>query len=212
MRIKLYLAFLIFLTIFCLNLIIYTKKLEKLNEVYLDADANKKINKRFHRFKDNSTTFKAKCNCHNFSINFQLNENTNKYKISKQFYNSSNISLYEISKEVLDSSLLTCDKFNSLKRGPFQKIISYSLYGKSTKFYENIREIIDSATKYFPDWSIRIYHDGSIHKQTICQFECYENKRNQLIVDFCNIEELNIDLNGMYWRLFPLGIYFKIRF
>ena len=57
---------------------------------------------------------------------------------------------------------------------------------------------------------LQIHFFSSIHKQTKCQFECHVNANELSVVDFCNVEEMNINLNGMYWRLMPLGkfIYF----
>ena len=194
MKRKFWLLFILFLLFFCLNLIIYSNKLDKIEET---KEENSKGFKKL---------FNPKCDCFNYSIGLKLNNN--KYRVSKIFNNSIENFLYEIPKDILESSLFTCDKFTSFKRGPFQKVISYSLYGKNEKFYKNIGKIIESASKYFPDWSIRIYYDSSIHKHTICQFECQENVNKLKIVDFCNVEELNISLNGMYWRLMPLGKYF----
>jgi len=199
MKRKFWLFFTLFLIIFCLNLIFYTKKLDKIQKIQIKLSKDNENIKIYHNI-----LFKPKCNCLNYSIGLKLEKN--KYKISKIYNNSTGqILLYEIAKDDLESSYLTCDKFNSLKRGPFQKIISYALYGKKQKFYKNIEKIIESASTYFPDWSIRIYYDSSIHEQTICKFECHENVKKIKKVDFCNVEDLNISLNGMYWRLMPLG-------
>jgi hypothetical protein len=201
MKRKYSLVFIIFLLIFCVNLIFYANNLDTIKK---DLKVSTRKSSLKNKIYDNQL-FIPKCDCHKYSILSKLDEQTNKYQISKIFNDSTKTELYEISKEILESSLFTCDKFHSLKRGPSQKIISYSLYGKNEKFYKNIEEIIESSSKHFPDWVIRIYYDSSIHKQTICQFECHENANKLNVVDFCNVEERNISLNGMYWRLMPLG-------
>jgi len=205
MKRKYSLIFIVFLLIFFINLIFYASNLDAIKKDQKVSTRKRPLIKVY----DNQL-FIPKCDCHKYSILSKLDEQTNKYQISKIFNDSTKIDLYEISKEILESSLFTCDKFHSLKRGPSQKIISYSLYGKNEKFYKNIEKIIESTSKYFPDWVIRIYHDSSIHKQTKCQFECHVNANKLSVVDFCNVEEMNISLNGMYWRLMPLGkfIYF----
>ncbi|CAF0972554.1 unnamed protein product [Brachionus calyciflorus] len=85
--------------------------------------------------------------------------------------------------------VFTCDLYNSLRRGPNQKVISYSLFGKNTKYYKLIYETANKIEKIYPDHIIRIYHNESLDKTFICDLEC--SKRH---LDFCNIKKLPLDI------------------
>ncbi|CAF1126709.1 unnamed protein product [Brachionus calyciflorus] len=115
--------------------------------------------------------------------------------------------VFEFNKHVL-----RCDLYNSLKRGPNQKVISFSLFGKSTRYYDFINEIVDKVKIFYPDHLVRIYDDGSLEKSFMCDLECKEG-----YVDFCNIKKLPIDieknvtvlnvdfLNSRMWRFLAVG-------
>lgn len=113
----------------------------------------------------------------------------------------------------LDSSpSLTCELGKSLKRGPNQKIISYSLYGKNFRYYNLLENIIIKSKQFYPDHILRIYHDDSINKSIICKNECLNNH-----VEFCNIHQTPLSLidtkkvldlkyvHSMMWRFLPIG-------
>ena len=149
--------------------------------------------------------FKPKCSCQNYKIILKREDSKyNVYKLSNYGFTH----LYEISTSRLDSSVLTCDYFSSLKRGPNQKIISYSLFGKNLKYYEQLDKIIQQAKLYFPDWVIRIYYDSTINEDVICKYECQVNQHGREFIDFCNVKSLKIDishLNFYYWRWLVIG-------
>jgi len=201
MKRNFYFVFAIVFAIYCLNLLIYSNKLDEIKKN--SSTLSTKL--RSTTYYDENLVFKPKCACHNYSIHFSINVETNKYAVSKVFQNFSELHLYEITKDSLAQSVVTCDKFHAFKRGPFQKVISYSLYGQNKKYYRHIRKIVELASKYFPEWSIRIYHDSSIDEQIICELECFVNTNGHMVVDFCDVAELNLNLNGMYWRLMPIG-------
>lgn len=181
------------------------------------------------KFLNSSSTkvFKSKCECRKDDVIELKLENENCKVINKKTKSG-----YAIEKSFLDESILTCDLYSSLRRGPNQKIISFSLYGKNQFYYIFLKTLVKSIYKLYPDWFIRIYHDSSIDESIICELECLkmdkrleENKSNSSnsqnyeyydIVDMCNIEKLPIDFNikntwnasymhGMTWRWLPLG-------
>ncbi|CAF0887610.1 unnamed protein product, partial [Brachionus calyciflorus] len=84
--------------------------------------------------------------------------------------------------------VFTCDLYNTLKRGPNQKVISFSLFGKEKLYYKLIYDIAYKIKKLYPDHLIRIYHDESLDKSFMCDLEC-----SQRHVDFCNIKKLPLD-------------------
>jgi hypothetical protein len=99
-----------------------------------------------------------------------------------------------------------------MRRGNHQKVIGYSIYGKDPLYYKYLELIARTAKKYYPDWTIRFYHDDSINKSIICELECLKNKDSYLDnVDFCNVNEIplvNWDANFIiqrFWRWFAIG-------
>ena len=102
--------------------------------------------------------------------------------------------------------------YNSLRRGPHNKVLSFSLYGKHRLFYEPIKELTKIVKKQYPTWTIRINHDNSIDPSVICEMECHGNFDN---LDFCNVNNLPVDLHsswdagqymhGMTWRWLAIG-------
>jgi hypothetical protein len=145
------------------------------------------------------------CSCKNDSI------------ILTKYLDRYYVKLKKDSYELNDNFNITCDLYNVLKRGKSQKVLAYSLYGRNEFYYKKLTDIVKIAKHVYPNWIIRIYYDNSINKSIICDIECMKNE-NELFydnVDFCNIEILNLNLNGsvlnasyihsMKWRWFPLG-------
>ncbi|CAF0827250.1 unnamed protein product [Brachionus calyciflorus] len=129
--------------------------------------------------------------------------------VNKEYFVSQNQKSYSINPKNL---FLTCDLYRSLKRGPNQKIISYSLYGKDNRYYNLIPNLTQKVKEFFPDYVMRIYHDNSIDESIKCDLECKNSH-----VEFCNINNLplnseNFDkefnlnyIHSMKWRFLPIG-------
>ena len=132
-----------------------------------------------------------------------------------------------------------CNLNKVLRRGRNQRVVSYSLFAASikekeidAKYTDLLRELAYTIHKYFPDWLIRIYYDGSdsriLKKNLICSLECLTDRvTSKLIdnVDFCDISRLPFDvsgtrdligesakrvwsakyIHGMIWRWLPIG-------
>ena len=125
---------------------------------------------------------------------------------------------YVMDKEEFEYSNMTCDPFNVLRRGMHQKVISYSIYNDENEYNNfdknHLISLMKSAKKYFPDWVIRIYHNGTISKSDICELECLaDEKTNTLFdnVDFCDINRLTFEsmdikhLTPSFWRWLTVG-------
>ena len=103
-----------------------------------------------------------------------------------------------------------------LRRGPNQKIIGISLYGLDNRYYDSIKLIAKRATKFYPDWIIRIYYDDTINFSIICDLECLQSDGKFLDnIDFCYSNEIPNGLlsntwsanymHKMTWRWLPIG-------
>lgn len=182
--------------------------------IYFLFDSN--LTTRFNRFKLNKIDqfiFESKCSCFK-------NKNVYVVKdlITKDYTIEYTDFLYDISYTKMKELNFTCDLYKSFKRGPGQKVVSYSLYGKKAQYYNLIQLIAKAVKKFYPNYIMRIYYDDSIDKSIICKYEClYEN------LDFClvnnvqtkldideNMNKTSFNLNASYvhsmmWRWFPLG-------
>jgi hypothetical protein len=161
--------------------------------------------------------YKSECECRNDqAVNIKM------LRINRQSYYSVSVKnqlkmSYNISKHQFESTILTCNMYNSLRRGPHTKVLSLSLYGKNRFFYDLIRELAVLAKRYYPDWIVRINHDNSIDKRVKCETECLKDEQNEYLdnVDFCDVNALPVGLNGtwnagsfmhgMTWRWLPIG-------
>ena len=113
---------------------------------------------------------------------------------------------------------LTCDLYNSFRRGNNTKVIGYSLYGRNPT-YSNLLPVISKSLKaIYPDWLMRVYYDNSINPDLKCKLECLKDDKGQLIdnIDFCNVNKLPMTgslyktwdakaIHAMEWRWFPIG-------
>jgi len=131
--------------------------------------------------------------------------------------------LYDLTNAEIEKSILTCDFFNTLRRGKSQKIISYSLYNKKRFFYDKLKEITKQLKILYPNWTMRVYYDKTIDKSIICEIECQKDDNGILLdnADFCDTNNLTFKLeniknsnqssfdasyiHSMIWRWFPIG-------
>jgi hypothetical protein len=137
----------------------------------------------------------SKCECRkNELIYLQLKDHLIIYSFDQ--IKSETKYLYSISVEEFEKSKFTCDMYSLLRRGKSQKVISYSLYGTNQFYYKKLKVIVKQMKKFYPDWSMRIFHDNSINRTIKCEIECLKNDENNNNnnetyfdnVDFCNIE------------------------
>ena len=76
---------------------------------------------------------------------------------------------YKMGKNDFEYSYMICNPFKVLRRGFNQKVISYSILNLNKKDIYHIKLLIQSAKIFFPKWIIRIYHDGNIDQDLICE-------------------------------------------
>ena len=163
--------------------------------------------------------FESKCECKKEEKIHLQKPNDKFYTVSLKTNKPTKPIKYQINATEFENSILTCDMYNSLKRGKHLSVISISLFSgvsDAKKIYTILKKISFQAKNLFPNWIIRIYHDSSIEKSLICDIEClkYQNKKTKKYgyldnVDFCNVERLPYDLlktwsaefvHAMSWR------------
>jgi hypothetical protein len=96
----------------------------------------------------------------------------------------------------LGNSLFEIKEIKGLNAGS-RKVISFSLYGSSPRYTQNIRKIIRSYKKLYPDWKCRIYAglDVSVETTTI------------LLDENCELfimRKTGVDARYMFWRFLAL--------
>lgn len=158
--------------------------------------------------KNQTILIKSRCACRK-DIEL-VKKNSNLYVVKhSSFFGLKKISLANLSQKVI-----SCDYYSYFQRGPNLKVISYSLYGKASRYYDQLRKLPKLVSKHYPDWIMRVYYDDSIDYDIICELEC--SHRN---VDFCHASSLpRVTNNGMFsnkqnlsnlhsmmWRWYALG-------
>ncbi|GAB6026020.1 hypothetical protein CHUAL_011983 [Chamberlinius hualienensis] len=106
----------------------------------------------------------------------------------------------------------TCDDYSSL-RGPGQKVVSFSFYGRKINqndFFKGIYTNVERINVVYPGWITRVYHSVDTEDENalnlLCKLWC-----NFPTLDFCQVGKLpqplndQSNINGMIWRFFPLG-------
>lgn len=114
-----------------------------------------------------------------------------------------------------DRTNLACRAYETLRRGPKQKVISYSVYGNNSLYKRYLKLIAQTAKRLYPDWVVRFYHDGtSLTYRDVCELEClFDETSGKLLdnVDVCHVDELayrNFDIREIiptFWRWLPVG-------
>ena len=157
----------------------------------------------------------SKCNCRKHLAIKKLNNN--KYLVDKR-YNINSYFENKRSKKNVDSEQYnknykhTCDMYNVLRRGPNQRVIAFSVYGKNVNYYKPLLILAEAVKQYFPGWIIRVYHNSDLDQSVACEYECKED-----IIDFCNVDELPVEIDNklanykasyphaMMWRWYPIA-------
>ena len=182
---------------------------------------------------DISHVLNSECECRQKeSIHMNNHQSHLSINLVDQLRNSTSKNLYNITIDEFQGLTLTCDLYAFLRRGKNQKVIAYSLYGTNAFYYDKLRDIVKQMKKFYPGWTMRVFHDYSINKTIKCQMECLRDESNLFYdnVDFCNIEtdirtrpkilseflnETNIIvsfsqhnlsyIHAMMWRFLPIG-------
>lgn len=123
--------------------------------------------------------------------------------------------LYSLKEENLANLSLTCDSYRNLRRGPGQKVISLSFVKNDQVNFNNLKLLAQTVKKLYPDWVIRVYHNGSLSSDEICNLECADDEQMRFMhnMDFCDISNSLIgvansklvNVRPSLWRLLPIG-------
>lgn len=136
-----------------------------------------------------------KCLCQKETI--QIREFKDHYNILIENEIDSIFSSYNLSRKVFEALTVTCDLYKVLRRGPHQKIISFSI---SDHNLVNLKYIIKTNIKrakhFYPDWIVRVYHKSRLTLNEECEFECIKNRDKIPYdnTDICDVTKLPIDL------------------
>ncbi len=107
-----------------------------------------------------------------------------------------------------------------LRRGPNQKILSYSL-SRNNDLSTNadlvsFKDVVQNAKRFFPDWTVRLYVGPDTKQATRCAFQCMRDERHDLLhnLDVCDVSTLPFDAHtnwnlsympALHWRMLPIA-------
>lgn len=135
--------------------------------------------------------YKSPCECRKETIRLveagENNFNVVKISDAKEKF------LYSLSSDKIKSNVFSCHLYNTLRRGPNQKIISFSLFGaRNSFFYDRFITNMKDLKNLYPGWFIRINYDRTIDKSIICELECTKNENGEFYdnVDFCDADNI----------------------
>ena len=75
------------------------------------------------------------------------------------------------------------------------KIISFSLWGTRDIYLHGALVNAEQTAKYFPGWSVRVYHDSSVPQETLNALSKWAHVKLILVTD---------GSYGMFWRFRPM--------
>lgn len=115
------------------------------------------FNMNIEAIKNSTKDSTSKCSCRlNEKIDINEKDETYIFNVVK---GKTTIKNYTIPKKEFLQASITCDPEKALRRGPHQKVISYSIFGDDRIYYRYLDRIIENAKRLYPGWVIRIYHD-----------------------------------------------------
>lgn len=152
------------------------------------------------------STFTSKCECRKSDVT-SIEQNGSEYVVQTKYRD------YKMSDTDVQS--IMCDAYNVLRRGPNQKVIGFSLWGNEERYVALLKEVVSQVKQFYPDWTMRVYHDSSISPIVQCELECLKAPDGSFMnnVDFCDIESIGYgrrvwsakDIQNEMWRFMPIG-------
>ena len=169
------------------------------------------------RNKNDNKKIKSHCKCRKDVFLKAFNTThylvNKKYHINSYFENNIHNIMNIDHQSYLKNYSYTCSLYNVLRRGPNQRVISFSIFNSNAKYLKPLLILANAIKQYYPGWIIRVYHDSNIDHSIICEYECKED-----IIDFCNVDEMPSLVNKinlayykarypheMMWRWYPIG-------
>ena len=161
------------------------------------------------------------CSCRqDESVKFSRNsfrDSSSLYEI-RFLKNGEEVRKFKLIEEEFRSIRITCDRFNSFRRGPNLKVISYSLYGSNPFYSEKLLSLTQIIADKYPGWIMRVYYDAkTVDPSIICQIECAKKRDSEEFLDnadMCNINKISDGkdgswnatfMHGTMWRWLPIG-------
>lgn len=144
----------------------------------------------------------SKCLCQKETVYIRRkDEHTYKIQVESGAHDEYTLQ-YELDRKFFESSIITCDLYNALRRGPNQQILSYSFPDENelTKNEKiNIKSIIEVSKNLLPKWTIRVYHRNKISQSAACELQCFK-KHKKLFdnIEFCDINQLAFNFHEYY--------------
>jgi hypothetical protein len=120
------------------------------------------------------------------------------YNIRIENYIDSLFYSYNLTRNFFEQLTVTCSLYKVLRRGPNQKIISYSISSNDDKVSLKyiLKTNIKRAKLFYTNWFIRVYHKSRLTLNEECEYECYKYNKNVLFdnIDMCDATHIPIDL------------------
>jgi hypothetical protein len=107
--------------------------------------------------------------------------------------------LYSMNEQAFQKATFTCDLYKTLRRGPHQQVIGFSLYGTDENFYKHLPGIVGQVRDIYKNkWHMRIYYDKTINMSAICELECLKDDAGAYydLVDFCDANKIYESYEG----------------
>ena len=82
-------------------------------------------------------------------------------------------------------------------------VVSYSIFGDDSFYYNNVESSLTAARVMFPDWEIRLYYDDNLYSQPSTLVSIPKLK-DVLNIKLILIEEDAPLCQAMLWRILPL--------
>ena len=153
---------------------------------------------------DRTVLLASKCACQQHQ-KYLLNK-SNRMVTVHQLLNSSggqptSQKLYVFKEEEFQQMRFTCSLYNVLRRGRDQKVVSFSLYGSDSYYWDYTERIVEQIHKLYPGWVVRIYVDKAVDSDFKCHLVCLTDKTSNLYmdnVDVCEAESLPLAGKSIY--------------
>ena len=180
------------------------------NKEYSSHDKNKKYGfpTRKQNFEVDSFTLYSKCYCQKEIVTVNKIKDIYSIKVSNIFNEEDKkrnlFYTYNVTREKFES-LVTCDLYKVLRRGPNQNVVSYSIRDNEeidvfkSLYLWNVQTGLEN---HYNGWNARVYYDyKQISQSDICVIECNNHRGTALRinnVDFCNVNALPYDANSTW--------------
>jgi hypothetical protein len=186
--------------------------------LFFTSSFNFEIHDTTYSFKE-TVPLKSECPCHSQTVDFRpITGDVFRIHVNDSLNAEKNV-YYDIPTKTFEQLELTCDLYKVLKRGKHQRVIGFSLYDKKHIYERYLTDNAKAAKEFYPDWTIRIYHDDTINKSIVCDLECKRDPITGVLlnnVDFCDVTKIPIDFKISYdrsymwpmtWRWLPSSFF-----